>query len=124
VSSCLLGGPLPRASQRRVVVVTPGAELPYDESEWHDAIVVLERGDIELACTEGRPLGISPGLSCSRRAERDDSNAKTGSAVRLRPPPGVWSYSSPLVSPRDRGQWDRSDFERMRDAAMTMGNRS
>jgi hypothetical protein len=93
VSSCLLGGPLPRASQRRVVVVTPGAELPYDESEWHDAIVVLERGDIELACTEGRPLDISPGLSCSRRAERDDSNAKTGSAVRLRPPPGVRGQS-------------------------------
>jgi hypothetical protein len=99
VSSCLLGGPLPRASQRRVVVVTPGAELPYDESEWHDAIVVLERGDIELACTEGRPLDISPGLSCSRRAERDDSNAKTGSAVRLRPPPGVLGRGS---APRSR----------------------
>jgi hypothetical protein len=40
------------------------------------------------------------------------------------PRAGVWSYSSPLVSPRDRGQWDRSDFERIRDAAMTMGNRS
>ena len=37
--------------------------------------------------------------------------------------PGVWSYSSPLVSPRDGGQWDRSDFERIRDEAMTMGNR-
>ena len=37
---------------------------------------------------------------------------------------GVWSYSSPLVSPRDGGQWDRSDFERIRDAAMTTGNRS
>jgi hypothetical protein len=103
VSSCLLGGPLPRASQRRVVVVTPGAELPYDESEWHDAIVVLERGDIELACTEGRPLDISPGLSCSRRAERDDSNAKTGSAVRLRPPPGDRGYPASGYGDADCG---------------------
>jgi len=43
---------------------------------------------------------------------------------RHAPRAGVWSYSSPLVSPRDGGQWDRSDFERIRDAAMTMGNRS
>jgi hypothetical protein len=59
--SRVLGGPLPRFVQRRVVVVTPGAEHPYDESERHDAIVVLKPGDIELACTEERRLGISPG---------------------------------------------------------------
>jgi quercetin dioxygenase-like cupin family protein len=32
----------------RAVSVAPGAERAYDEHEWHDAIVAVARGEIEL----------------------------------------------------------------------------
>jgi hypothetical protein len=32
----------------RRIVVAPGAERPYDESEWEDALVVIESGKLEL----------------------------------------------------------------------------
>ena len=37
----------------RVVVLVPGAERPYEESEWRDALVVLETGDIDLESVGG-----------------------------------------------------------------------
>jgi hypothetical protein len=40
--------------ERRVVVVAPGRPRPYDAAEWRDAIVVVERGEIEV---EGRAGG-------------------------------------------------------------------
>jgi hypothetical protein len=32
----------------RVVTVAPGGVRPYADAEWRDAIVVVERGEIEL----------------------------------------------------------------------------
>jgi hypothetical protein len=43
-----LGRRLPPAFELRVVAVAPGGERPYDEDEWRDALVVVERGEIEL----------------------------------------------------------------------------
>lgn len=37
----------------RVVAVAAGGERPFDEAEWRDAIVVVERGEIELECLGG-----------------------------------------------------------------------
>ena len=37
----------------RVTVIAPGGARAYDESEWRDALVVLERGEIELESVHG-----------------------------------------------------------------------
>jgi hypothetical protein len=37
----------------RVVTVAPGAERAYDPAEWWDAIVAVERGELELECLHG-----------------------------------------------------------------------
>jgi quercetin dioxygenase-like cupin family protein len=48
---CFSGRRLPPSFERRVVTITPGSTRPYDEAEWRDAIVIVERGEIEV---EGR----------------------------------------------------------------------
>ncbi|MGH2970359.1 MAG: hypothetical protein ACRDK0_15055, partial [Solirubrobacteraceae bacterium] len=48
-----LDGPLPPAFDRREVAVAPGRARAYDEAEWSDALVVVERGEIELECMAG-----------------------------------------------------------------------
>ncbi|WP_344916633.1 hypothetical protein [Streptosporangium oxazolinicum] len=37
----------------RKVVVEPGDSRVHDEDEWRGAIVLLERGRIELVCSDG-----------------------------------------------------------------------
>ncbi|WP_329092711.1 hypothetical protein [Streptosporangium sp. NBC_01469] len=37
----------------RTVVVEPGGSRVHDEAEWRGAIVLLERGRIELVCSDG-----------------------------------------------------------------------
>ena len=37
----------------RRIVVAPGADRPYVESEWKDALVVVESGGLELECAGG-----------------------------------------------------------------------
>ena len=37
----------------RVVEVPPGGARAYEEAEWADALVVVERGEIELDCRGG-----------------------------------------------------------------------
>jgi hypothetical protein len=44
---------MPAAFVVRVVEVAPGAERSYDETEWRDALVVVDRGEIELDCRGG-----------------------------------------------------------------------
>ena len=34
--------------ERRTVTVAAGSERPYDPAEWFDALVVVERGEVEL----------------------------------------------------------------------------
>jgi hypothetical protein len=49
----MLGGRLPPAFERRVVTIPAGCERAFDEREWRDAIVVVERGGVELECSGG-----------------------------------------------------------------------
>lgn len=43
------------------MVLAPGAERPYDEAEWRDALVVLERGQVDLELVEGRRWRLREG---------------------------------------------------------------
>ena len=36
-----------------MIVVAPGDERPYDETEWEDSLVVIEHGMIELESVSG-----------------------------------------------------------------------
>jgi hypothetical protein len=53
--------PLPPAFELRVVVVSAGDERPYDESEWQGALVVVERGAIDLDTQAGGRLRCDAG---------------------------------------------------------------
>lgn len=48
-----LGRRLPASFELRVVAVAPGCERAFDDAEWRDAVVVVERGQIELECLGG-----------------------------------------------------------------------
>jgi hypothetical protein len=48
-----LGRRLPPPFERRVVVLEPDHTWLYDGAEWRGAIVVVERGQIELECLDG-----------------------------------------------------------------------
>jgi hypothetical protein len=39
--------------RRQELVIAAGATLPYDEERWRDAMVVVERGEIDLCCSRG-----------------------------------------------------------------------
>lgn len=41
------------AFEKRTVGVAPADQRVYDEAEWQDALVVIERGEIELESTAG-----------------------------------------------------------------------
>jgi quercetin dioxygenase-like cupin family protein len=49
----LLDRRLPPPFRLRTVALAPGRELAFDEAEWRDALVVVERGEIELECPDG-----------------------------------------------------------------------
>lgn len=46
-------GPLPGAFERRVIAIAPGRMRAFDPAEWRDAIVVVERGRIDVECVGG-----------------------------------------------------------------------
>jgi hypothetical protein len=48
-----LARPLPAGFERREVAVAPGCERAYEEAEWRDALVLVERGEIELESLSG-----------------------------------------------------------------------
>ena len=48
-----LGTPLPRWVDRTAVTIGPGDVRPYDETEWRDALVIVEQGEVVLECTRG-----------------------------------------------------------------------
>ena len=41
------------AFRRRSVVLAPGESRPSGDAEWRDALVIVERGDVELECAAG-----------------------------------------------------------------------
>ena len=48
-----LGRELPQSFRLNVVTLPPHSEQPYREADWLDAIVIVERGEVELECTAG-----------------------------------------------------------------------
>jgi hypothetical protein len=49
----LLGRRIPAWAQLRIVAIEPGCRRAYDPAEWRGALVVVERGEIELECPSG-----------------------------------------------------------------------
>ncbi len=45
----------------RVVAVAPGGDRAYDAAEWRDAIVVVQRGEIELRGVSGASRSFGRG---------------------------------------------------------------
>jgi hypothetical protein len=45
----------------RAVTVAPGHARAYREADWRDALVVVERGEIELECLGGGRQGFQSG---------------------------------------------------------------
>jgi hypothetical protein len=41
------------AFTRRELVLDPGTRRAYDEAEWHDALVVVKRGELDIECRAG-----------------------------------------------------------------------
>ena len=56
-----LARPMPSWVRRRVVVIAPGFTRGYDPVEWAHALVVVERGAVELHLANGRRLALSCG---------------------------------------------------------------
>jgi glyoxylate utilization-related uncharacterized protein len=56
-----LGRPIGPSFRARVVTIEPGALLPYVESDWRGALVVVEAGEVELECREGSHRRFSCG---------------------------------------------------------------
>ena len=56
-----LDGPLPPRFRLRAVTLAPGASRPFRAEEWADALVVVERGDVELECEAGVRRRFSAG---------------------------------------------------------------
>jgi hypothetical protein len=38
---------------RRELVLGPGDQRAYDEAEWHDALVIVKRGELDVECRAG-----------------------------------------------------------------------
>jgi hypothetical protein len=53
--------PVPPSFELRVVAIPPGRARAYDETEWRGALVVVERGEVELECLAGGRLQCGAG---------------------------------------------------------------
>jgi hypothetical protein len=59
---------VPPRFQVRRIAVAPGAERAVQQDEWDDALVVIERGTIELECLDGARRSFGSGdVLCLRR---------------------------------------------------------
>ena len=56
-----LGRHVPERFQVRWVALAPGAHRAYDEDEWRGALVVVERGSVQLECRAGACRSFPPG---------------------------------------------------------------
>jgi hypothetical protein len=52
---------VPPAFELRAISVAPGDKRAYDEDEWRDALVVVERGEIELEWAAGARMRLGSG---------------------------------------------------------------
>jgi len=92
-----LGSWVPPAFEVRRIVVDSGAERAYDEAEWLDAIVVVERGELELECSQG----------ARRRFRRGDVLFLVGLPLRA-----LRSSGRGPRGPRRARQWIRAHDDR------------
>jgi hypothetical protein len=78
-----LGRSLAGSFEYRLIVVARGDERSFDGAEWRDALVVVERGQIELECLSGARRRFSRGdvLYLVGLPLRTLHNAGRGSAV-------------------------------------------
>ena len=53
--------PLPPSFELRLFALAPGHERAYDEAEWRGALVVVERGEVELEWLAGGRLQCGAG---------------------------------------------------------------
>jgi hypothetical protein len=85
-----LGRPLPPAFELLVITLAPGAERPFEGAEWRGAIVVVERGQVELEGRRGARARFERGaVLCLtglplRRLENHGPELAVLSVVRLR----------------------------------------
>ena len=56
-----LDRPLPASFVLRVVTVAPATVRVFQDSDWHDALVVIESGRIELETFKGTRRGFAAG---------------------------------------------------------------
>ena len=56
-----LGRPLPAGFALRVTAIAPGEWIAYVADEWRDGLVVVERGEVELDCTDGARFAFALG---------------------------------------------------------------
>src|SRR3954469_16152693 len=82
---------LPATFELRLVALDPGGDRPYDPAEWRGALVVVERGEVELEATSGRCWTFKAGsvlwpVALPRRALHNRGPEQTVlSAVTRRP---------------------------------------
>ena len=79
----LLRARLPRGLRRRVVILLEGDAVAYRANDWHDALVVLEEGEVRIECLAGRRITFRQGgVFCLNGLEaRLLRNVGTGPAV-------------------------------------------
>jgi hypothetical protein len=109
-----LGRRLPSWAQLRVVVIPPGCTHPFDPGHWRGALIVVERGTIELELRSGRRLacaqgyiGTLSGLRLRALHNRGDRTAVISAVARSKrthaqPAPGTdtsTASSCPLGGP-------------------------
>jgi hypothetical protein len=93
--------------ERRVVVVGPREARPYEAREWRDALVMVERGEIELEGRAGGRARFGPGAVLAlddlplRVLRSVGSGAAVLVAVRRSDAPGSWARTGD--SSRRRG---------------------
>ena len=57
----LLAQPLPPGFEMRLLVLEPGGDLPCEDATWHDALVEVEFGEVELLFRDGRRICVRAG---------------------------------------------------------------
>jgi hypothetical protein len=67
----------------RLIMIPPRGERPYRAAEWHNALIRVERGSVDLYSTSGCHLRLSKGatLSLDRLALRTIRNHRATAAV-------------------------------------------